>query len=115
MLIWQGLGAYAFVVPFAVWFALQILAHNVVGPTGPELYGQLLGGVALSISAALVWLLARRFDSRPGWEVIDKATGAEVTIRDKHTLFFLPMRFWAIVYAIAGVILLVLAVVNGLT
>lgn len=115
MLVWQGLGAFVFVVPFFVWLGSQLVATSVAGADAPSVHGQLIAAIALLISAGPVWLLARRFDARPGWQVIDKATGHEVTIRQRHAMFFVQMRYWAVIYVVVGFALLAQVVLGSIS
>jgi hypothetical protein len=112
LLIWQGLGAFAFVIPFFVWLAVIFLVEAVIGHDQATRFGQELGGIALLISAGLVGLLARRLDAKPGRRMIDAETGEEIILRDRHTMFFVPMRIWAYVYVVIGVILVVVGLLQ---
>lgn len=105
MLIWQGLGAYAFVIPFFLWLGILIAANAVLGADrAREL--QILAALSLLVSAALVYLLAKRLDARPVRVMIDKATGQEVTLQERHTMFFIPIRYWSVILAGFGVVLI---------
>lgn len=112
MLVWQGLGAYALVIPFFLWLGVLFAATSVLGKEATDQIGRVLGGVSLLVSAGLLYWLNQRLERRPGWEVVDKKTGEEVTIRAKHTMFFVPLRYWSIFYAVVAAILIVLGVVS---
>lgn len=113
MIIWQGLGAYALVVPFLQCLGLQLIARNLIGVDAATRYGQVINGVALLATAAIVYVIAQRLSARPAREVIDKATGQEITLRERHTLFYVPMRYWAMFFAVVGAILIVVGLVSA--
>ena len=96
MIVWQGVGAYAFVIPFFVWLATLLLGGAVLGSESSKAWGQELGGLSLLISAALVYWLAQRLARRPSRTLIDKETGKDVVLREAHTIFYIPMRYLGI-------------------
>jgi uncharacterized membrane protein len=112
MIIWQGLGAYAFAIPFFVWIGALVAARALLGVQTATEYGQIINGLVLLVSAALVYLMSQRLDAQPGREVIDKATGQEITLRQPHTMFYVRLRYWAMLYAVVGAILLVVGTVG---
>jgi hypothetical protein len=62
--------------------------------------------LAFWIAAAVVYRVAAMLDRQPGRTMIDKATGEEVVLKNRHTLFFIPIRFWHYVYLGLGVVVL---------
>jgi hypothetical protein len=58
--------------------------------------------LGLVVAAALVWLLSKHFEKRPARVVIDKATGQEFPLTEKHDLFFVPLRYWPVILVVAG-------------
>jgi hypothetical protein len=59
--------------------------------------------LGLVVAAALVWLLSNHLEKRPARIVIDKNTGQELKLNNKHDLFFVPMRYWPAILVLAGV------------
>jgi hypothetical protein len=49
----------------------------------------------LIVSAAICWFLGDYLRKRPGRVVIDKQSGKEFTLNKAHTLFLIPVRWWA--------------------
>ena len=103
MLIWQGLGAYAFVIPFFIWLGLEIAVPAMLPRGEAPKWGTFLGGLALLISGPIVLVLARRWAARPGRVLFNRDTGQEYVIRD--TMFFIPMKYWGYVYTAAGLVI----------
>jgi hypothetical protein len=91
MIIWSGLGFLP--IAFLIVFGLGFANHN--GPiTDRELAITLLmTGLA---SGALGWWLR----TRPARIVIDKATGKEIALRARHSLFFIPMFYWGPIFIV---------------
>ena len=58
-------------------------------------------------SIFLVWMLSKKLGSKPGKTLIDKETGQEVVVRQKHSFFFIDVKYWPailIVLSIFGLI-----------
>ena len=64
----------------------------------PPFLGAVLAGAA-------VWLLGRRLNGRPGRTMIDRQTGEEVELKNKHDLFFIPMEYWGPILVLLAVLL----------
>ena len=104
MIIWSGFGFLALLIPIVT---AMLVAGPVaaVMPAGylanhgwPTALGVLLGGI-------VVWVLGTRMNGT-GRLLVDPQTGQQVTIRRKHSLFFIPMQYWGIVAAVIAVFLL---------
>ena len=113
MIIWQGLGAAAFVIPIASALITMVVVQAVVGAEASHAYGRIIVGASLLISALLLHLLAKRLERRPSRTLMDKATGQEVTLVERHTMWFVPLRYWALLFAIAGVALILVGIFIG--
>jgi hypothetical protein len=112
MLIWQGLGAFAFVIPIAAWVALAVIMEVIGGSGASKANAAVLVGLGLVASAPVIYWLAARIDRRPARTLIDKESGQEVVLRERHTMFFIPLRSWAWVYAVGGVIVTLAALTD---
>jgi hypothetical protein len=106
-LVWQGLGAYALAVPFLMVVAVYLAVSVIFGAETAARFGTAGSGIALLASAAILWKFAKRLAARPVRTLVDKETGEEVVLREQHTMFWIPLRYWAIFYAGLGVIVLV--------
>lgn len=85
MIVWQGFGFIAALIPLALLALLGMLNQSVKWPHGPEF--------ALLVSAILVWFIGRKLNSREDRILIDPVTREEVRLRNKHTLFWAPMEW----------------------
>ena len=95
MLIWKGYGIPAFLIPlpFILLCGFAIRFHGV---------GYLLGG---AVSATALWFLGRQLNREVSQEFIHPDTGERIQILAPagHTLYFMPIQYWAFVYLGIGV------------
>ena len=108
MIIWRGWGILAALIPAAF-----LIMFSVVLGIGAK--GKLLAKPTQMIpasrgcSAAVVWWLGRKLNSAPTRELVDPKTGQRVLLRNDHSLFWIPMQWWAI-----PIVLLVGVIVGGM-
>ena len=103
MVVWSGWGILVVLIPVAGLVTLQAGADALFGATTYRQHsGWLLPSVLLA-SALAVWLLGRRLNGRPGRALTDNATGEQVVLRPRHSLFFVRMEYWAAVLALAAI------------
>ncbi len=88
-LIWQGLGFLVVILPLAVLLAMSLLGSLV------NLSNMATIVLSLILSAAAVFYLGKRLNSRPGRILVDPSTQESVELRKRHTLFWIPMQYWA--------------------
>ncbi len=105
MLIWSGRGWLVAVLGFAAFLSAELLTEAVSRDAS---YYQRHGWPKLAaflLVAALVFLLDRlgHFRDRKG-TFVEKATGEEVELGIRHTLFFIPVRYWPLLLAALGVV-----------
>jgi hypothetical protein len=95
MIIFSGLGFLPIV--FLMIFGFGFATDNN-GPMNDKTlaYIFILTGLA---SGAMGWWLR----NRPAKVLIDKATGQEVVLRRRHSLFFVPMFYWGPIFIAMGV------------
>ena len=95
MIIWSGLG-FLPIVFFIVFSVLLGAGHKGAADHDAKLaYALLLTGL---VSGILGWWLG----TRPARTFIDKATGRELAIRKRHSLFFIPMLYWGPIFVAFG-------------
>ena len=109
MIIWSGWG---FVVAVIGIGCLLLTELGVEAAMKDDQYYQNNGWpklVALLIAAVIVWPLGRALNRpRPGRELIDTNTGERVVLPSGggHSLFFIPVEYWAPLLVVLGVVLL---------
>jgi hypothetical protein len=103
MIIWQGLGILVVLVLLAAIFIVGPLFND----PGMAEYKK-FENTAIFLVSALLTLLLGLYLRRKGKKVfIDEASGKEVVIRPRHTLFFIPVLFWPVIFTGVGIWLLV--------
>jgi hypothetical protein len=107
MLIWSGRGWLVAVIAFACFLLSELVSEAALGDHS---YYQTHGWpklVAFLVAAGIIWVLgAARVFSESERKLVDKKTGEEVTLTPRHSLFFIPVRFWPFVLAALGVLFL---------
>jgi hypothetical protein len=104
MIIWRGFGFAAAIIPVVIVVLTQLITD---GATGDPAYYKTHGwirAVALLVAAVLVYFVGRKLNGTPGRTVIDKQTGREIILKQAHSMFFIPVEFWAYIIAVFAVI-----------
>lgn len=100
MIVWTGAGV---LVPF--FLVGVIMLFTWLETVFPALRG-MPKDVYLGIQLIIVGILCYLFDLLLKREkpriVIDKATGKEISLKAKHTMFFIPVFWWSIIISVAG-------------
>lgn len=98
IVLWQGFGFLAFLVPFLV----ALVFNLALGPYWDTHRWPFF--VAMLVAAPVVWFLGRFLNNRPGRALLDPKTGQQVTLRKRHSLFWIPMQYWGIAWLGLGVL-----------
>ncbi|WP_053957357.1 hypothetical protein [Inediibacterium massiliense] len=63
-------------------------------------------------SAGLICIkLGKSLNNKPQKTYIDQETGEQVILKRKHTLFFVKIETWRIIYIVFGIILLIATII----
>ena len=102
MIIWNGWGILVAFIGFA---CLLLTEFTVDGVMQNDQYFRRNGWpkfVASAVAAIITWFVGRAFNrKRPGRELIDGKTGG-----GGHSLFFIPMEYWAVIFLAIGILAL---------
>lgn len=101
MIVWSGFGFLAPLLVAAIAFGTQLGAEAIQGRK--HLWPLAAG---LLISAIPLWFLGKYFNRHAGKEFVHPATGEKFIGKSRHTLYWIPMHYWAIPVAIGGAIFL---------
>ena len=104
MIIWSGFGFLVAVIGFMSLVFTELVSEKI---TGDDQFYQQHGWVMLVgmlVAGALTYGLHRLLLLQKGRVVIDKETGQEVVLRSDHSLFFIPVKWWPVVFAALGVV-----------
>jgi Fe-S cluster assembly iron-binding protein IscA len=99
ILIWKGAGILVAVIWFVSILAGDELAAALFGPqASPGIHNLTVEWLAAVLTLALALLL--RLQRVTG---IDPQTGAEVTVRPDHSLFWIPVIVWPAIFLALGI------------
>lgn len=96
MIIWNGLGI---LVPLIAILGTVIGAFisPAIGQPGASV------GIGLLIAALLNWIIWKKIYPKQPKVLVDPATGQQVVIKPKHSLFFIPAKAWTWILLVLAV------------
>jgi hypothetical protein len=101
MIIWKGWGILVLLIPAVLVAGGDAVLQDVMG----ENYNSpVMKALLLLVSAAAVWVAGRKLNSAPVKNLIDPETGEVVGIKPVHSLFWIPMQWYAVLWMIAAVV-----------
>ena len=106
MIVWSGLGFLGLLIPIVTAGLAAVLANVALGE-GYSAMHLWPAAVGVLIGAGLVYLLSVRLD-QPGRLLVDPATGQRVVMKRRHTLFWIPLRWIAVIAAVIGLMMFLL-------
>lgn len=100
MIIWRG---YGWLIPVIVFLAFLCAQLGVERILGEGYYGENEWPkyAAIAVSTVLIAALGHRFNYVKRGVIIDEETG-ESRKSSSHTLFFIPIEFWAVIVLVGG-------------
>jgi disulfide bond formation protein DsbB len=100
MIIWQGGGILAVLIPVGAFVATWLGLDFVMGEAWEKAHPGWVGA-SLTLAGIVVWLLGRKWNGAP----LDPETRQAAARSNQHTLFFIPMEYAAIFWVPVGVFL----------
>lgn len=94
MIIWQGFGFLVAIIPFSLLLIFSLMGIDKNFKFADE--------ITLLASAIVVWFVGRKLNSKPAKVLMDPQTNQEVILKNKHTMFWIPMEYYAILFAIGA-------------
>jgi hypothetical protein len=97
MIVWSRLGFLALLIPMAIF--LVIMGIDKSYPLG------YVNEIGAAISAIAVWFTGKKLNSATSASkvMIDPETNKEVTFNNKHTIFFVPMEWFSLVWIASAI------------
>jgi len=106
MIIWQGLGILVPAIFVATTVPVFIIAIALFGDESANHPWTM--GLALLLSAVCCWFVGKRLHNPDrGKVVLDPSSGREIVLLPSHSLFFVKMEYWGVLFAILGVVMFV--------
>lgn len=104
MIIWRGFGILVVVIGFGSLILTELIAENIAGDDRFYQEHKWLALFGSLVAAALTYGLYRLTLLRRVRVLVDQATGEEVVLTSKDSLFFIPVQLWPIVFVFFGLI-----------
>ena len=98
MIVWSGKGFLAVIV-LVISFAL----FSNVFPKEQADYAFVL---AFFIAGAFSWFMGKKWNDENARTVVDKATGQEIVLKGNHSLFWIKLQYWGIIFSVFGLVIL---------
>lgn len=98
IIIWQGLGFLALLIPFLMSLLAQAASDSFYEKGFYSAHPMLVFSVLLA-SSAVVWVLGVKLNGKPGQVLVDPRTGEQFEFKKRHTIFWIPMQWFSTVIA----------------
>jgi hypothetical protein len=104
-IVWQGAGLAGVLVPILIVLLGGMGFDAALGDGYSKEHGWTMA-LLIALSAALVWLIGSKLNNRPGKELIDPETRQMVVLKPRHTIFWIPLQYFAIILAVLAAFVL---------
>jgi hypothetical protein len=98
MIIWSGRGFLSIIVLFVTLF----LCVSIFSTENAD-YSFITTAFVTGIFS---WYFGTKWNKKNERVVIDEKTGQRLKIKNNHTLFWIPMQYWGIIFLAFGIIIL---------
>jgi hypothetical protein len=98
MIVWSGRGGLSIAVLIVVLFSCILIF-----PKDQSDYGFV---IAFSIAGIFSWVFGNKWNGQNERTVIDEKTGQRYILKNNHTLFWIKMQYWGIIFCLIGIIIL---------
>ncbi|MCK8519974.1 hypothetical protein M0D21_00225 [Aquimarina sp. D1M17] len=99
MIVWSGRGYLTVVVLAVILFGLTSVL--------PKEQTNLSYAISLFASAIFSWFMGKKWNESNLKTMVDKNTGEEFILKPNHSLFWIKMQYWGIIFGILGIVMLV--------
>lgn len=103
MIIWSGLGILVPIVIGIVYLASDFAIRTILNDSYYFSSHYWPWAFALSFSGFVVFHIARYLERSEAQLLYDPETNEQVVIRRRHSLFFIPIKYWAFLLQAAAV------------
>lgn len=111
MIIWRGWGVLALIVGVVVHLVIAFVLEQTLGIPDSAMKAYRaehtwLWFVGMGLSAVACWFTGVALEKRElksAKVMVDKETGQDVRLVGKNDLFWIPVKWWALVYAFFAV------------
>ncbi|WP_281986616.1 hypothetical protein [Aquimarina aggregata] len=99
MIVWSGRGFLSLIILVIVYVVLL----NFI----PKEQGDYALVIGLFIAGIFSWIMGKKWNKPEGRTVIDKSTGQEIILKPNHSLFWIKMEYWGIIFGGISIVLLI--------
>jgi hypothetical protein len=110
MIIWRGWGVLALIIMALIGVAMEGILEVTAGlPHGIKQYRvehPWVELVSFGLSAIACWFAGTALERRElknAQIVTDKETGQDIRLIGRHDLFWIPVKWWSVIWVIAGI------------
>lgn len=103
MIIWSGKGVLAVLV-----LLVALLITTQIWSASHEF--DIALGAALILAAVFSWFMGRKWNSAEGKVFIDKESGQEMMVKPNHSIFWIKMEYWGVIFALMGAFFIVVGI-----
>lgn len=107
MIIWHGWGILAALIPYFSILFTEIIVEKIFQDKFYYQNNSWPMYLGLIIGIVLVYLLSLYLSKEKGRVVVDKQTGKELILKNKHTLFFIDIKYWPYILLLLTIYLFV--------
>jgi len=104
MIIWRGVGFLVAMIGIASLALAEVISERITGDGQFYQHHGWVALIAMLVAAALTYGLHRLLLLEKGRVVVDKETGQEIVLRPKHSLFFVPVQLWSVIFVVFGLV-----------
>lgn len=105
MLIWSGLGFLTVVIMVVCGISTRFILETVTGDVNAFEAGNTGIVITMLVSAVLNFGFYKFLTRKQECVVIDKKTGQEIVLVKNHSLFFIPVKWWTLIFVILSVLI----------
>jgi hypothetical protein len=103
MVVWSGKGILSVLV--------LVVAFVLFSSIIPKEYGDYAFVLGFFSAGAFSWFFGKKWNEGQSRTVVDKASGEEIVLTPNHSLFWIKMQYWGVIFGAFGLIILVQALV----
>lgn len=88
---------------------------SAVNALGIEVPGDMIGATAAVASGIFIWKLHHWLaDHKPALSIVDDETGESAPLEIKHDFYWIPLKYWGLIFSIGGILTAVNTIYPGI-
>ena len=99
MIVWSGKGFLSVLVLVGSF----VLFANIL----PKEQGDYAFVLTFFTAGLFSWFMGKKWNEQNARTVIDKASGQEFLIKENHSLFWIKLQYWGLIFGAFGLIILI--------